>query len=96
MEIGTMEVIKMTKVVFFVFVFVFVFFGPHPWHMEAPRLWVQSQLQPLAYTTVTATLDLSHVCDLYHSSQQHWIPNSVSEARDQTRVFMVRLVTAEP
>ena len=29
------------------------------------------------------------VCDLYHSSWQRWIPNSLSEARDQTCILMV-------
>ena len=38
------------------------------WHMEVPRLGVSSQLQLLAYTTVTATPDLSHICNLHHSS----------------------------
>jgi len=32
--------------------------------------------------------DMSHMCDLYHSSQQHQIPNPLSEARDQTLIFM--------
>ena len=27
----------------------FVFLGPHLWHMEVPRLGVQSELQLLAY-----------------------------------------------
>ena len=22
----------------------FFFFGPHPWHMEVPRLWINSEL----------------------------------------------------
>ena len=30
----------------------------------------------------------SHVCDLYHSSQQHRIFNPLGEARDQTHVLM--------
>ena len=29
--------------------------------------------------------DLSSVCDLHHSSWQHWLLNPLSEARDQTR-----------
>ena len=33
--------------------------------------------------------DLSHVCDLYHSSRQHWILHPVSKARDQTCHLMV-------
>ena len=36
----------------FLFVCLFVcFLGPHPWHMEVPRLGVQLELQLLAYTT---------------------------------------------
>ena len=38
--------------------------------------------------TTTATRDPSHVCNLYPSSQQHWILNPLSEARDQTPVLM--------
>ena len=37
--------------------------------------------QLLAYTTATATQDTSHICDVHHSSQQHWILNLLSEAR---------------
>ena len=43
--------------------------------MEVPRLGVQSELQLPAYTTATAKWDLSHICDLYHSSLQHCILN---------------------
>ena len=54
------------------FVYLFtVFLGPHPQHMEVPRLGVELELQLPAYTTATATRDLSHVCELHHSSQQH-------------------------
>ena len=58
--------------------------------MEVPRLGAESQLQLLIYTTTTAraTLDLSYVCSLYHSSRQCWILNPLSEARDQTRILM--------
>ena len=68
--------------------FFFCFLGPHPPHMEVPRLGVESELQRLVYTTATATWDLSCVCDLHHSSRQHWIPNPLSEARDRTRILM--------
>ena len=45
--------------------FCFPFFlGLHPRHMEVPRLGGQLELQLPAYATVTATSDLSHVCDL--------------------------------
>ena len=66
----------------------FVFFGPYPQHMGVPRLGVESESKLLAYTTATATPDLSHVCNLYHSSWQCQIPNPLSEARDQTRILM--------
>ena len=39
----------------FIYLFIyFVFLGPHPWHMEVPRLGVESELQLLACTTATA------------------------------------------
>ena len=47
-----------------------LFLGPHPQHMEVPRLGVESERQPLAYSTATAAPDPSHVCDLHGSSQQ--------------------------
>ena len=53
----------------------FGFFGLHPWHMEVPRLGVQSELQLLAYITATAMPDPSCICDLHHSSQQCQILN---------------------
>ena len=57
--------------------------------MEISRLGVELELQLLAYATTTATQDLSHVCDLHHSSGQRRILNSLSEARDQTHNLMV-------
>ena len=69
------------------FFFFLVFLGPYLWHMEVPRIVVESELQLLAYTSATATLDLTHVCDLHHSSRQLQILNSLSEARDQTCVL---------
>ena len=57
-----------------------MFLGPHPQYMEVPSLGVQSELQLPAYTTATATPDLSRVYNLHHSSQQRWILNSLSEA----------------
>ena len=54
----------------------FAFLGPHPQDMEVPRLGVQTELQPPAYTT--ATLDPSSVCNLTtaHSNARsltHWV-----------------------
>ena len=57
-------------------------------HMEVPRLGIELELQLLAYTTVMAKRDLSCVCDLHHSSEQCWILNPLSKARDQIYVLM--------
>ena len=56
--------------------------------MEVPRLGVESELQLPAYPTVTAMQDLSHIYGPHHSSWQHRIPDSQSEARDRTFVLM--------
>ena len=56
--------------------------------MQVPRLGVEWELQLLAYTTATATQDPSRICDLHHDSQQCQILNPISEARDQTHLFM--------
>ena len=69
--------------------FLFVFLGPHPQHMGVLRVGFKSKLQLPAYTTATATPDLSPICDLHHSSWQLLIPNLLSKARDQTHNFMV-------
>ena len=74
----------------FFFFWLFVFLGLHPSrHMEVPRLGIQLELQLLACTTATATSDLSCICDLHHSSWQHWILDPLSKARDGTHNFMV-------
>ena len=52
-------------------------------------LGIKSELQLPAYATATATPDLSHICDLHHSSQQHQILNSLSNARDWTHYLVV-------
>ena len=51
----------------------FFFLGLHLQHTEVPTLGVKLELQLPAYTTATATWDMSHVCDLHHSSWQHQI-----------------------
>ena len=47
--------------------------------MEVPKLGVESELLPPAYTIATAMLDPSHVSELHRSMQQHWILNPLSE-----------------
>ena len=82
----------------FFFFFFFGFLGPHLQCMEVPRLGVESELQLPAYTTATAILDLSRVCDLHHSSWQHQILNplrrpGIEPVSSRTQV---RFVTNEP
>ena len=50
--------------------------------MDVPRLGDELELQLLAYTTATATQDLSRICDLCSSLQQCQIFKPLSEARD--------------
>ena len=54
--------------------------------MEVPRVGVKLELQLLAYDTATGIRDLSHICDLHHSSWPCLIPDPLSMARDQTGV----------
>ena len=56
--------------------------------LAVPGLGVKLGLQLPAYTTATATWDLSCVCGLHHSLWQCWILNPLSEARDQTCTLM--------
>ena len=75
----------------FIYLFIvhlFCFRGSHTQHMEVPRRGVESELQPPAYTTATATPDLSCICDLCHSSRQRRIHNPPREARDGTHILM--------
>ena len=59
-----------------------------PRHMEVPRLGIELELQPPAYTRATATGDPSSVCNLHHSSWQCRILNPMSKAKDRTRILM--------
>ena len=58
------------------------FLGPLPRQMEVPRLGVESELYPMAYSRATAMWDPSR-------SRQHWILNPLSKARDRTRNLTV-------
>ena len=49
--------------IFNFFVFFFFFSGLHQWYMEVPRLGVESELQPQAYTTAMAMQNPSHICN---------------------------------
>ena len=82
----------------FFILFYFVFLGPHPQHLEVPRLGVQSELQLPAYITATTMPDPRHTCELHQSSQQCQILNPLSEARDPlaSSWTLVGFVTTEP
>ena len=56
--------------------------------MEVPRLRAELELQLLAIATVTATSDLSHICNIHHSSRQRYLLNPLSKARDRTQILM--------
>ena len=56
--------------------------------MEFPRLrgWIGAAAISLCHST--ATQDLSHVCDLHHSSQQCQMLNTLRKARARTLILM--------
>ena len=62
--------------------------GPHPQHVEVPRLGVETELRLPAYATASATPDPSCIGDLHHSARQGQILNPLSGARDRTRNLM--------
>ena len=68
--------------------FFFFFFRATPTHMEVPRLGVESSCSCQPTPQPHQFQDLSHVCILYPSSRQRRIHNPLSEARDQTHIFM--------
>ena len=68
------------------YIYICYFLEPYLQHMEVPRPGVKLQLS--VYTTPMATQDLDLICDLHYSSQQHWILNPLSKARDWTCLLM--------
>ena len=80
--------IYLMRIILFFFFFFFFFLGSHLRHLEVPRLKVQSELQLPAYSTATAMLDWSCICDLCFSLWQHRILNPLSKAKDPTHILM--------
>ena len=79
-----------------VIIYLLIFLGPHPWHIEVPRLGVKLELQLTAYAMATATRDPSRVCDLHHSSWHHQILNPLSEGpgiEPKSSVILVGFLT---
>ena len=72
----------------FFFSFFFVFFLVQPWPVEVPRLAVKLQLQLQAYATATAMPDLSCLCNLCYSLQQHQMHNPLSKVKDRACIPM--------
>ena len=70
----------------FLFVWFFVLFFCFLFFRAAAEAYGSSKARGLI--RATATRDPSLICDLHHSSQQCWIPNTLREARDQTHVLM--------
>ena len=75
---------------FFPFFFFFFFFraAPSAYGGSQARGRIGAVAAGLCHTA-TATPDLSHICDLHHSSWQRQILNPLRKARDQTRNLMV-------
>ena len=73
---------------YFLFLSLFSLFRATPAAHGSSRLGVQLELQLLATATATALWDLSHVCDLRHSSRQCRILNPLRKVRNQTCVLM--------
>ena len=69
---------------FFVFCCCFCFLGPHFWHMEVPRLGVESGIGavPANLCHSHSNIVLSHICGPHHILWQCQILNPLSKARD--------------
>ena len=78
----------------FIFLSFFLFFSSFFWGGALPAVHGSSRtrgqisrLQLPAYTTATATRDLSCICDLHDSLWQCQILNPLSVSRDQTHIL---------
>ena len=78
----------------FMFYLFFVFLRAAPAAYGSSQARGRIGVQLLAYAT--ATQDLRRVCDLYHSSKQCQILNSLNEARDRTRILLVTSQVLNP
>ena len=75
------------------------FLGPRPRHVDVPRLGVESELQPPAYTRATATPDLHPASATYTTAHGnagsviHWARPGIELSSSWV---LVRFITAEP
>ena len=70
------------------FFFFFCFFRATPAAYGSSQARGQIRATAATCATATATQDLGHICDLYHSPQQHRILNPLSKSRDRTGILM--------
>ena len=80
------------------YLFIFVFWGLHVQHMEVPRLGVESELLPSAYTTATATpvWAPSVTYTTAHGNTRsltHWVRPEIDPA---TSWFLVGFISTVP
>ena len=90
--------IKQLRNFHFLWIFIYLFLGPHLWHMEVPRLGVESEPQLPGYTTATVMPHLSHVGNLHTAhgndrSLTHWVRPGIQPVSSW---ILVRFVTAKP
>ena len=58
---------------------------PAAYGSSQARGWIEGAAA--AYTTAITMADLSDICDLHHSLQEHWILNPMGKAWDQTHIL---------
>ena len=94
--VSTQQILALVFII--TIIIIICFLGPHPQHMEVPRLGVEWELQVPAYATATEIPDPSCVCDLHHSSWQcqtliHWARPGFEPA---TSWFLVGFTSTVP
>ena len=76
------------KFIFPLYFFAFFFFYGRTCSIWKFPGWGLNQSYSCRPAPPTATQDPSRICNLHHSSPQHWILNPLSKARDQTHILM--------
>ena len=78
--------------------FFFGSMGPYVWHMEVPRLGVESELQLPAYATATATPDLatSVICTTAHGNARSLTYSSRRGIEPMSSWILLGFITTEP
>ena len=91
-------VLPLIRVISSSFIYLFLISGLHLWHMEVPRLGVESEPQLQASATATATSDSCHICDLHHScgntkSLTHWARLAIQPVSSQILCWVLNLLS---